>query len=247
MAGTTTGRSRWLVLIQLAITNQKRASVERGCSKVLTFSQRSETAPWIRQDPKPLRTPAGTANFGGVAGSTSLTGTHQANCSVWSKMLPDDFRTLGQLEGHHCRGIRRDCRFTTSGTGPSRPPTPRYARPPQMAADTDVTADSKCIERPSPRWFSARRASMGPRSIDRGPIEARRAENQRGDGLSMHLLSAVTSVSAAICGGRAYRGVGGRDGPVPDVVKRQSLLIPRQLWPSSCPKVRKSSGSILLH
>ena len=86
-----------------------------------------------------------------------------------------------------------------------------------------------------------------PRSIDRGPIEARRAENQRGDGLSMHLLSAVTSVSAAICGGRAYRGVGGRDGPVPDVVKRQSLLIPRQLWPSSCPKVRKSSGSILLH
>jgi hypothetical protein len=168
MADTTTERSRWLVLIQLAITNQKRASVERGCSKVLTFSQRSETAPWIRQDPKPLRTPAGTANFGGVAGSTSLTGTHQANCSVWSKMLPDDFRTLGQLEGHHCRGIRRDCRFTTSGTGPSRPPTPRYARPPQMAADTDVTADSKCIERPSPRWFSARRASMGPRSIDRG-------------------------------------------------------------------------------
>ena len=168
MADTTTERSRWLVLIQLAITNQKRASVERGCSKVLTFSQRSETAPWIRQDPKPLRTPAGTANFGGVAGSTSLTGTHQANCSVWSKMLPDDFRTLGQLEGHHCRGIRRDCRFTTSGTGPSRPPTPRYARPPQMAADTDVTADTKCIERPSPRWFSARRASMGPRSIDRG-------------------------------------------------------------------------------
>jgi len=168
MADTTTERSRWLVLIQLAITNQKRASVERGCSKVLTFSQRSETAPWIRQDPKPLRTPAGTANFGGVAGSTSLTGTHQANCSVWSKMLPDDFRTLGQLEGHNCRGIRRDCRFTTSGTGPSRPPTPRYARPPQMAADTDVTADSKCIERPSPRWFSARRASMGPRSIDRG-------------------------------------------------------------------------------
>ena len=61
MADTTTERSRWLVLIQLAITNQKRASVERGCSKVLTFSQRSETAPWIRQDPKPLRTPAGTA------------------------------------------------------------------------------------------------------------------------------------------------------------------------------------------
>src|ERR1035437_357644 len=73
MADTTTERSRWLVLIQLAITNQKRASVERGCSKVLTFSQRSETAPWIRQDPKPLRTPAGTAYFGGVAGSTSLT------------------------------------------------------------------------------------------------------------------------------------------------------------------------------
>src|ERR1035437_4347584 len=73
IADTTTERSRWLVLIQLGITNQKRASVERGCSKVLTFSQRSETAPWIRQDPKPLRTPAGTAYFGEVAGSTSLT------------------------------------------------------------------------------------------------------------------------------------------------------------------------------
>jgi hypothetical protein len=37
-----------------------------------------------------------------------------------------------------------------------------------MAAATGVTADSKCTERPSPRWFSARRASMGLRSIDRG-------------------------------------------------------------------------------
>src|ERR1039457_5522396 len=43
-------------------------------------------------------------------------GTHQANCSVWSKMLQDDFRTLGQLEGHNCCGIRRACRFTTFGT-----------------------------------------------------------------------------------------------------------------------------------
>lgn len=34
---------------------------------------------------------------------------------------------------------------------------------------------------------------------------------------------------------------------VPNVVKRQALLIPQQLWPSSCPKVRKSSWSILLH
>ena len=38
IADTTTERSRWLVLIQLAITNQKRASVERGCSKVLNFT-----------------------------------------------------------------------------------------------------------------------------------------------------------------------------------------------------------------